>query len=384
MVTEHSLKNWQTKKLGEVLKLEYGKPLPKSKRKDGGLYPVYGANGEKDRTDEYYHDKQSIIVGRKGSAGEINLTEKKFWPLDVSYFVTFDYKKYDLNFLYYLLGNLELPKLAKGVKPGINRNEVYSIDVQIPPLTEQQRIVAILDEAFAAIATAKENAEKNLANARELFESYLQSVFANPGDGWEEKKLGEISEIFGGYAFKSGDFRKNGRYQVLRMGNVRPGIIRSDESPVFIENIDEKILSRSLLKPGDIIITQTGTRKKRDYGYTVSIDKSNYLLNQRLAAIRTSKNLDHQFFLYYSWSDNFRDQFFANETGTVGQGNVGMSAVTDAIIPLPPLPEQRSIVSKLDTLSAETRKLEAIYQQKLADLDELKKSILQKAFAGEL
>ncbi len=96
--------------------MEYGKPLPKSKRKDGGLYPVYGANGEKDRTDEYYHDKQSIIVGRKGSAGEINLTGKKFWPLDVSYFVTFDYKKYDLNFLYYLLGNLELPKLAKGVK----------------------------------------------------------------------------------------------------------------------------------------------------------------------------------------------------------------------------------------------------------------------------
>ena len=95
-----------------------------------------------------------------------------------------------MNFLYYLLGNLELPKLAKGVKPGINRNEVYSIDVQIPLLHEQQRIVTILDEAFAAIATAKENAEKNLQNARELFESYLQSVFANPGDGWEEKKLG--------------------------------------------------------------------------------------------------------------------------------------------------------------------------------------------------
>ncbi len=212
----------------------------------------------------------------------------------------------------------------------------------------------------------------------------MQSVFANPGDGWEEKKLGEIAEIFGGYAFKSGDFQKNGRYQVLRMGNVRPGIIRVEESPVFIEKIDEKILSRSLLKPGDIIITQTGTRKKRDYGYTVLIDKLNYLLNQRLVAIRTSKNLDHQYFLYYSWSNSFRDQFFANETGTVGQGNVGMSAVTEAIIPLPPLPEQRSIVAKLDALSAETRKLEAIYQQKLADLDELKKSVLHKAFNGEL
>jgi type I restriction enzyme, S subunit len=166
MVTEHSLKNWQTKKLGDVLKLEYGKPLPKSKRKDGGLYPVYGAN---DRTDEYYHDKQSIIVGRKGSAGEINLTEKKFWPLDVSYFATFDYKKYDLTFLYYLLRNLELPKLAKGVKPGINRNEVYSIDVQIPTLSEQQRIVTIMDEAFTAIATAERKRQKESAKRPRAF-----------------------------------------------------------------------------------------------------------------------------------------------------------------------------------------------------------------------
>ena len=103
-----------------------------------------------------------------------------------------------MNFLYYLLGNLELPKLAKGVKPGINRNEVYSINVKVPPLPEQQRIIAILDKAFAAIATAKENAEKNLQNARELFESYLQSVFANQRERWEEKKLGEVCEVIAG------------------------------------------------------------------------------------------------------------------------------------------------------------------------------------------
>ena len=118
---------WEIKKLGDVLKLEYGKPLPKYKRNSNGKYSVYGANGEKDRSDEYYYDKHSIIVGRKGSAGEINFTEEKFWPLDVAYFVTFDIKKHDLKFIYYLLSKLKLPSLAKGVKPGINRNEVYSI-----------------------------------------------------------------------------------------------------------------------------------------------------------------------------------------------------------------------------------------------------------------
>jgi type I restriction enzyme S subunit len=191
---------WQTMKLGDVIKLEYGKPLSDFKRKPDGAYPVYGANGEKNRTDEYYYDKPSIIVGRKGSAGEINLTEGKFWPLDVTYFATFDHSKHNLTFIYYLLNNLNLPKLAKGVKPGINRNEVYSIDVQIPQFLQQQRIVSILDKAFAAIAKAKENAEKNLKNARELFESYLHGIFSNPNDEWEERTLGDkdLLEIIDG------------------------------------------------------------------------------------------------------------------------------------------------------------------------------------------
>jgi type I restriction enzyme S subunit len=166
-------KGWCKKKIGEVLKLEYGKPLDKSKRKINGLYPVYGANGEKARSDESYYDRQSIIVGRKGSAGEVNITENKFWPLDVTYFVTFDETKYDFLFLFYLLSKLNLPKLAKGVKPGINRNDVYSLTASIPPLPEQNRIVAILDKVFLTIDKAKANAEKNLANAKELFESYL-------------------------------------------------------------------------------------------------------------------------------------------------------------------------------------------------------------------
>ncbi|QHE77033.1 restriction endonuclease subunit S [Hydrogenophaga sp. PBL-H3] len=133
------------------------------------MYPAYGANGEKDRTDKYYKDQPSIIVGRKGSAGEITKTEVKYWPLDVTYFAEFDRQRYDLQFLYYLLTTLDLPSLAKGVKPGINRNEVYGVPVMVPSLPEQRRIVAILDEVFEGIATAKANAEKNLHNARELF-----------------------------------------------------------------------------------------------------------------------------------------------------------------------------------------------------------------------
>lgn len=168
---------WEEKKLGEIIKLEYGKPLPNSKRKSDGVYPVYGANGEKDRSNEYYYDKYSIIVGRKGSAGEINLTEERFWPLDVTYFVTFDFKKHDLYFIYYILNHLKLPKLAKGVKPGINRNEVYSIDVHIPPLSEQRDIVVKLNELSAETKKLEAVYQKKLTDLEELKKSILQKAF---------------------------------------------------------------------------------------------------------------------------------------------------------------------------------------------------------------
>ena len=174
---ENKGEGWEEKTLGDFLKLEYGKPLDKSKRKSEGKYPVYGANGEKDRTDEFYHDKISIIIGRKGSAGEINFTEGKFWPLDVTYFITFDDNKYSLNFIYYLLSRLKLPSLAKGVKPGINRNEVYSINVQIPSLNKQQAIVTKLDALSTETKKVKAIYTQKLADLEDLKNSILQKAF---------------------------------------------------------------------------------------------------------------------------------------------------------------------------------------------------------------
>ncbi len=170
---------WKVKKLGEVLTLKYGKPLPGNKRFIEGKYPVYGANGEKSGTNDFLYDKLSIIIGRKGSAGEINLTENKFWPLDVTYFVTFNNEQYYLIFLFWLLHSLNLPKLAKGVKPGINRNEVYNIDVCIPDIREQKEIAEKLDKFSENIKKLEKTVRKNLQNAKDLFNSVLNETFRN-------------------------------------------------------------------------------------------------------------------------------------------------------------------------------------------------------------
>ena len=240
-------KGWETKKLGEIIQLEYGRPLADSERNPNGLYPAYGANGVKDRTDKFYKGAPSIIVGRKGSAGEVTLTEEKYWPLDVTFFVEFDRAKYDLQYLYILLLTLNLPSMAKGVKPGINRNDVYDITVTTPDIEEQHRIVTLLDEAFADIATAKANAVKNLQNARELFESHLQAAFTQQA-GWELKTFGELAEFRNGI-----NFTKSSKGNETHSGFTIKARLRNTElNPIYLcHYLKTGLLRREMIEGGN-------------------------------------------------------------------------------------------------------------------------------------
>lgn len=379
-------KGWEIKIFEDCLdKVTYSNKIKRQNFLDEGEYPVISQ--EKEFVNGYWNGKSDLFKIKKPVIIFGDHTQ-------VLKYIDFDFvigadgvkilspiREIESKYFYYFLQSIPLKELGYARHYRL----LKEISVSYPKLpSEQKRIVAILDEAFAAIDKAKANILKNLQNAKELFESYLQGVFENKGEDWEEKRLKEIASVFGGYSFKSKDFKSSGMYQVLRMGNIRPGIIRNEESPVFIEKVDESVLKRALLKKDDVVITQTGTKKKRDYGFTVIIDKDNYLVNQRIAAIRFPGNYLSKFFLYYSWTNYFKDQYFANETGTVGQGNVGIGAVTDALVPFCSIEEQRRVVSDIDTILFHTNKLETIHQKKLDDLEELKKSILQKAFNGEL
>ena len=380
---------WETKRLGEIIQLEYGKPLSDDKRTPDGKYPVYGANGEKDRTNEFYHDKPSIIVGRKGSAGEVNLTEKRFWPLDVTYFVTFDEKKYNLKFLFNLLLTLGLPKLAKGVKPGINRNEVYGINVKAPLLPEQERIAGLIDDVFEKTTKAKEIAERNLQNARELFESYLQSVFANQGTGWEEKELGDdsIIEIIDGdrginYPKKS-DFSDAGFCLFLNTKNVRPDGFCFDEV-MFVSKEKDNALRKGKLQRNDVILTTRGTIGNLAV-YDNEVPYDNVRINSGMLIFRpNTKKLLPSFLFEILRSGIIKTQIARHVSGAA-QPQLPIKTLVNFKIPVPRTVDvQAKIVASLKEIGTNTKRLEVIYQQKLADLEELKKSVLHNAFNGEL
>jgi type I restriction enzyme S subunit len=354
---------WQEKPIGEILTLEYGKPLDPSDRKQNGRYPVYGANGEKDRTDKFYFNKPSIIVGRKGSAGELKFTEPKFWPLDVTYFAKFDEHQHDLRFLYYLLTTLDLPSFAKGVKPGINRNEIYSQVAKVPPLPEQQRIVGILDEAFDGIATAKANAEKNLQNARALFESHLQSVFTQRGEGWVAKTVDQISTNLDSRRIPiTKSDRESGKYPYYGASGIVDYVADYifDEDTLLVSEDGANLLARAT----PIAFSVSGKYWVNNHAHILKFEH-----------MATQKYVEH-----YLESIKL-DEYI---TGAA-QPKLNQKALNSIPIPMPSnIAAQAKIVQSIELLSAKTQRLESIHQQKLAALDSLKKSLLDQAFTGQL
>jgi restriction endonuclease S subunit len=168
---------WFSTEIGKICKLEYGKALPENYRDLAANNAVYGANGEKTRTNKFLFDGKSIVLGRKGSAGELTRVDGKFWTLDVAYYVTCDKTKFSIDFIYYLLLSKDLKRFVKGVKPGINRNDVYSLACHVPKLETQINVAQKLDSIAAEIKKLKNTKNSLIKNYEALKQSILQQEF---------------------------------------------------------------------------------------------------------------------------------------------------------------------------------------------------------------
>ena len=354
---------WETKKLGEIIQLEYGKPLADSDRNQNGLYPAYGANGIKDRTDKFFKGEPSIIVGRKGSAGEITLTKDKYWPLDVTFFVEFDRAKYELQYLYFLLLTLNLPSMAKGVKPGINRNDVYDITVTTFAIEEQRRIVTLLDEAFAVIATAKVNAEKNLQNARALYRSVASEMFSAHATDWPNRTLDQLATNLDSKRIPiTKSDRRSGEYPYYGASGV-------------VDYVD------GYLFDGDhLLISEDGANLLARSTPIAFAASGKYWVNNHAHILKFDDMATQKFVELYLESIPL-DEYI---TGAA-QPKLNQKALNSIQIPIPEsTAEQQSIVERLFAMQEQCDQLATVHEQKLAALDDLKKSLLHQAFSGQL
>ncbi|MBD2428406.1 restriction endonuclease subunit S [Phormidium sp. FACHB-1136] len=267
--------------------------------------------------------------------------------------------------------------------------KVKNTKIPIPPLDEQKRIVAILDEVFEGIDAAIANTEKNLANARELFESYLNTIFTRKGDDWEKKKLKDLVNISHGYAFKGPDFEKSSDLDkpiVLTPGNY------SEDGTLYFTSQNTKRLTGQpapdgyLFDVGDLTIVMTDlSSKMKILGKPAFIEHPNILHNQRIGRIHfQSDSVSPRYVYYFLRTQLFSDSIKATATGTMVRHTAPKRILANEILYPINLDEQSLIITQLDELAMEVQKLESIYQQKLTALNELKQSILQKAFSGEL
>jgi len=259
------------------------------------------------------------------------------------------------------------------------------ITIPVPSLPEQQRIVEVLDEAFEGIAAAKANAEKNLRNARVVFESQRRSVFTQRGDGWAERPLSELCDIKHGFAFKGEFFAPSGGYVVLTPGNFFESGGYRDRGAKQ-KYYSGEIPDGFVLSEGDMLVAMT-EQAAGLLGSPILIPESGkFLHNQRLGLVTGKPGVPwtNEFFFHVFNTHDVRKAIYDSASG-VKVRHTSPTKIGDVVVASPEsLSEQARIVSELADLTAETQCLESIYQRKLAALDELKKSLLHRAFSGQL
>jgi len=256
-------------------------------------------------------------------------------------------------------------------------------------ISEQKRIVKILDEVFENIEKTKENAKKNLQNSRELFESYLQSVFVNHSEKWEEVKFGDekLLKIIDGdrgknYPKKS-DFFDDEHCLFMNTKNVRPDGF-DFKTAMFITKEKDSALGNGKLQRGDVVMTTRGTIGNIGI-YDDKVKHDNIRINSGMLIFRPNLKVVSSEYLFEMLRSGIMKSQIKKHVSGAAQPQLPIKTLVNFAIPVPKsLSEQKTIVKKLDALSEQTKKLEAIYKQKIADLDELKKSVLKSAFAGKL
>jgi type I restriction enzyme S subunit len=260
---------------------------------------------------------------------------------------------------------------------GLNMDLIRSIEVPIAPLDEQKRIVGVLDEALEGIAVAKANAEKNLQNARAIFDSHLESTFTRRGEGWVEKRLDEIGTTQTGSTPKTSARNNYGDFIPF----VKPADFNTDGSLDYEnDGLSKKGLSETRkVAAGSVLMVCIGA----------TIGKSGYCdrdvtTNQQINALTPIRGVFSKFVYYQMLTEDFqRRVLLSSAQATLPIINKSKwSALTVGIPPMPD--DQKRIIAELDSLRIETQHLEAIYRQKFATLDELKKSLLHQAFTGKL
>lgn len=391
---------WEIRTIGEVAELCLGKMLDKNKNRgtqrpylrnlnvrwfNFDLRDIAEMRFEDSEFDRYTAKRGDLIICEGGYPGRAAI-----WPDDKPIFLQkalhrlrFKERETAKWFLYLLyLGNLDGTLQDHFSGTGIQHftgESLRRFRLPLPPAREQRRIVAILDEAFAGIDAAIANTEKNLANARELFDAYITQVLSGDGTHWTRKPLAAVCEkiTVGHVGPMSSRYRESG-VPFLRSQNVRPFEISMD-GVVFIDDQFHRELKKSSLRPGDIAIVRTG------YPGTAAVipqwlEAANC---SDLVIIRPGAELNPHYLAAF-FNSSFGKRLVLGKLVGAAQKHFNIGAAREVIMHYPSIQHQARVVGELNKLRTQTERLASLCQRKIAAFGRLKQAILRKAFAGEL
>lgn len=370
--------NWQTKKLGDLTTIRTGKK-DVNEGNPNGKYPFFTCAREHTFSDVYSFDTEALLIAGNGNVGNVSYCNGKFEAYQRTYVIS-NFKDILPRYLYIYLDGFLRDTVSKrklgNTMPYIKMGMLTDFQVPFPPLSEQHRVVAVLDETFTAIAKAKENTEKNLRNSRKIFESYLESIFKN--SEWKTKDVSEVcSYISRGISPKYVD---NDGILVLNQKCIRNHVV--DYSRARRHSLLKSFSKDKLVQIGDVLINSTGVGTLGRVARVDSI-KELMVVDSHITIVRPLELFDAAFF---GWLMVFIEKIIEQlGEGTSGQTELSRSALRKIKLHFPEsIIEQKNLVVKLDVFSEQTKKLEKIYKRKIELLEELKKSVLKKVFTGEL
>jgi len=380
---------WKNKPLGDLGDIldSKRKPVTKSDRVPGP-YPYYGATGIQDFVADFIFDEPLVLVGEDGAKWESGEStafaiQGKCWVNNHAHVLRPFRDRLLDNWLIYFLNHSDLNEYVSGLTvPKLNQGSLREIRIPLAPIEEQHRIVTLLDEAFADIATAKANAEKNVQNAEALFQSQLQSLFNRPSVGRVQTTLdkatgGIFTGPFGSLLHKH-DYVENG-IPLVNPAHISPFGIEPDYRKT-VSNETASRLANYIMRAGDIVI---GRRGEMGRCALITDMEDGWLCGTGSFFIKSSNQCDAAYLVHFLRSDVCKQQLEKIAGGAV-MPNLSNTELSNFAVELPSIDEQKQIVSQIELAKQDVERLKSIYRQKLTALDDLKKSLLHQAFSGQL
>lgn len=379
-----TFEKWEKKTLEDILDKGSSNLSANKLNTCEGDYPVYGASGLVKRVNFYQQEKEYLAIIKDGAGvGRVYHYEPKSSILGTLQYL-FPKENVNIRFAYYYLQSLDFAKYYQGAAiPHIYYKDYKNEKLVLPPLPEQQRIIEILDEAFENIAKSKQNALQNLNNAKELFENCIEDNFTKLAKLYPVKTLSDIAVIKGGKRLPKGQklTKEITLHPYLRVTDFTiDGTINTDDLHYISDNIYEQIKNYTITSK-DLYITIVGATIGKSGIIPKELDGAN--LTENACKLIFNNDVCNKYVYYFTKTKSFNEQSFRN-TKITAVPKLALTRLATIKLPISSVSEQQKIVAQLDELQEQTKKLKQIYEQKIKDLDELKQSILQKAFNGEL